>query len=167
MPIKEPRFHGEVTEKSHKNMSRILGKDTSIEIVLRKALWHRGFRFRKNYKGLPGRPDIVLTKYHIAIFCDSEFWHGKDWEVLRPKLSRGKNPDFWVKKIERNRQRDVDEERSLRAMGYTVLRFWGKDILSRPEECVQIIVDTLFEIKMQKYEDSIETELIKRDQESN
>ena len=71
MSIKEPRFHGEVTEKSHKNMSRIRGKDTSIEVVLRKALWHRGFRYRKNYKGLPGRPDIVLTKYRIAIFCVS------------------------------------------------------------------------------------------------
>ena len=61
MPTKEPRFHGEVTEKSHKNMSKIRGKDTNIEVVLRKALWHRGFRYRKNYKGLPGRPDIVLA----------------------------------------------------------------------------------------------------------
>ena len=73
MPIKEPRFHGEVTEKSHKNMSKIRGKDTSIEVVLRKALWHRGFRYRKNYKGLPGRPDIVLTKYRIAIFVTVSF----------------------------------------------------------------------------------------------
>ena len=88
MPTKEPRFHGEVTEKSHKNMSRICGKDTSIEVVLRKALWHRGFRYRKNYKGLPGRPDIVLTKYRIAIFCDSEFFHGKDWEILKPCLEK-------------------------------------------------------------------------------
>ena len=103
MLTKEPRFHGEVTEKSHKNMSKIRGNDTSIEIVLRKALWHRGFRYRKNYKGLPGRPDIVLTKYRIAIFCDSEFFHGKDWEILKPKLEKGKNPDYWVKKIERNR----------------------------------------------------------------
>lgn len=90
MPTKEPRFHGEVTEKSHKNMSKIRGKDTNIEVVLRKALWHRGFRYRKNYKGLPGRPDIVLTKYRIAIFCDSEFFHGKDWEILKPRLEKGK-----------------------------------------------------------------------------
>ena len=154
-------------EQTHLIMSSVHSKNTNIEVALRKELWRQGYRYRKNVKTLPGKPDIVFTKYKLAIFCDSEFWHGKDWEVLRPKLSRGKNPDFWVKKIERNRQRDVDEERSLRAMGYTVLRFWGKDILSRPEECVQIIVDTLFEIKMQKYEDSIETELIKRDQESN
>lgn len=106
---KEPRFHGEVTEKSHKNMSKIRGKDTSIEIVLRKALWEKGYRYRKNCKDLPGRPDIVLTKYRIAIFCDSEFFHGKDWEVLKPKLEKGKNSDYWVKKIQRNIQRDEDE----------------------------------------------------------
>lgn len=77
MPTKEPRFHGEVTEKSHKNMSRIRGKDTSIEVVLRKALWHRGFRYRKNYKELPGRPDIVLPKYRIAIFVTVNFFMEK------------------------------------------------------------------------------------------
>ena len=75
MPAKEPRFHGEVTEKSHKNMSRIRGKDTSIEVVLRKALWHKGFRYRKNYKGLPGRPDIVLSKttYKHGLFSTGSF----------------------------------------------------------------------------------------------
>ena len=83
-------------EQRHKNMSSIKSKDTSIELVLRKALWNKGIRYRKNYKELPGTPDIVLTKYKIAIFCDSEFFHGKDWEVLRPKLEIGKNPDFWI-----------------------------------------------------------------------
>ena len=73
MPEKEPRFHGEVTEKSHKNMSRIHGKDTRIEIVMRKALWSRGFRYRKNYKELPGTPDIVLTKYKIVIISYCHF----------------------------------------------------------------------------------------------
>ena len=72
----EPRFHGEVTEKSHRNMSRIRGKDTSIEVKLRKALWRKGIRYRKNYKKIPGRPDIAITKYKIAVFCDSEFFHG-------------------------------------------------------------------------------------------
>ena len=87
---KEPRFHGEVSEKSHKNMSRIRGKDTSIEVALRKALWAKGYRFRKNYKKLPGRPDIALTKYKIAIFCDSEFFHGKDWTHLSRNLKQEK-----------------------------------------------------------------------------
>ena len=89
----EPRFSGEVSEKSHKMMSKIRGKDTSIEVALRKVLWRRGYRYRKNLKSLPGSPDIALTKYKIAIFCDSEFFHRKDWEVLKGKLQTGKNPD--------------------------------------------------------------------------
>lgn len=76
-------------EQRHKNMSHIKSRDTLIEVKLRKALWNKGYRYRKNYSKLPGKPDIVLTKYKIAIFCDSEFFHGKDWEVLRPRLERG------------------------------------------------------------------------------
>ena len=68
-------------EQRHRNMSNIKNKDTSIELKLRKALWEKGYRYRKNYNKLPGKPDIVLTKYRIAIFCDSEFFHGKDWEL--------------------------------------------------------------------------------------
>ena len=82
-----------------KNMSKIHSKDTSIELCLRKALWHKGYRYRKNYKALPGSPDIVLTKYKIAIFCDSEFFHGKDWEYLKLRLEKGNNPDYWIKKL--------------------------------------------------------------------
>ena len=72
-------------EQRKKCMSHIRSKDTGIEVALRKALWHKGYRYRKNYKELPGTPDIVLSKYHIAIFCDSEFWHGKDWDILKPR----------------------------------------------------------------------------------
>ena len=77
MSTKEPRFHGEVTEKSHKNMSKIRGKNTSIEVVLRKALWNRGFRYRKNYKGLPGSPDIVLTSIVLQFFVIVSFFMEK------------------------------------------------------------------------------------------
>ena len=80
-------------------MSCIHGKDTSIEVVLRKALWTKGYRYRKNYKLLPGRPDIAITKYKIAVFCDSEFFHGKDWETLRNKLRMGKNSDYYSETI--------------------------------------------------------------------
>ena len=144
----EPRFSGEVSEKSHKMMSKIRGKDTSIEVVLRKALWHRGFRYRKNYKGLPGRPDIVLTKYRIAIFCDSEFFHGKDWEILKPRLERGKNSDFWVAKISRNRERDDEINKKLLFMGWTVIRFWGTDIKKNTDECIRVIEETIFDLKV-------------------
>ena len=76
------------SETVSKNMRSIHSKDTSIELQLRKALWHKGYRYRKNYKALPGSPDIVLTKYKIAIFCDSEFFHGKDWEILKLRLEK-------------------------------------------------------------------------------
>ena len=97
-------------EQRHKNMKNIRGTDTKIEIILRKALWAKGYRYRKNYSKLPGKPDIVLTKYKIAIFCDGEFFHGKDWEVLKPRLEKSNNSEFWISKISRNRERD-DEER--------------------------------------------------------
>lgn len=150
---KEPRFHGEVSEKSHKNMSHIRGKDTSIELALRKALWAKGYRFRKNYKGLPGSPDIALIKYKIAVFCDSEFFHGKDWERLKEKLEKGKNPGYWISKIQRNMERDLEKDQMLRFAGWTVIHFWGKDILNNPDECVEIIEETIFDLKMSEIED--------------
>lgn len=147
--VPEPRFNGEVSPKSHKTMSRIRGKDTSIEIALRKALWHRGIRYRKNVKSLPGRPDIAITKHKIAIFCDSEFFHGKDWEVLRPKLEKGKNPDYWIPKIQRNMQRDQEKDQALIFAGWTVIHFWGKDILKNTDECIRVIEETIFSMQVQ------------------
>ena len=135
-------------KQRHDNMSHIRGKDTSIEIKLRKALWEKGYRYRKNYKKLPGSPDIAITKYKLAIFCDSEFFHGKDWDILKPRLSRGSNPDFWIKKIERNKQRDDENDKKLLFVGWTVIHFWGKDILKRTDECVRVIEETIFDIKI-------------------
>ena len=149
---KEPRFYGDVTEKSHKNMSRIKGKDTSIEIALRKALWKRGYRYRKNYKGLPGTPDIAITKYKIAIFCDSEFFHGKDWEMLKIKLEKGKNAGYWTSKIQRNIERDEVKNKKLRFEEWTVIHFWGKDILKNADECVKVIEEAIFDLKMTEVE---------------
>lgn len=135
-------------EQRHKNMKNIKNKDTGIEVTLRNALWNKGYRYRKNDKRLPGKPDIVLTKYKIAIFCDSEFFHGKDWEVLRSQLERGKNADFWIKKISKNQQRDEEVNKQLQYLGWTVIRFWGKDITKHTEECVQVIEETIFDTMM-------------------
>ena len=129
------------------NMRKIHSKDTAIELLLRKALWHKGYRYRKNYKALPGSPDIVLTKYKIAIFCDSEFFHGKDWEILKLRLEKGKNPDFWVKKIERNRNRDYENDKKLLFLGYTVLHFWGQDISKHTDECLQAIEEAIWDAR--------------------
>ncbi len=143
-------------EQRHENMKNIKSKDTSIECILRKTLWHKGYHYRKNYKGLPGKPDIVLTKYRIAIFCDSEFFHGKDWDKLRKQLECGNNADFWIKKISENRDRDIEVDKQLYAMGWKVLRFWGKDIKKHTDECVKTVDEAVFDRKMedQEMEDS-------------
>lgn len=137
-------------ETISKNMSRIRSKDTSIEVKLRKELWHKGYRYRKNYKKLPGSPDIALTKYKIAVFCDSEFFHGKDWEVLKARLEKGNNPEYWIKKIERNRDRDVENDKKLLFLGWTVIHFWGKDILQNTEECIRVIEEMIWDIQINK-----------------
>lgn len=135
-------------EQRHKSMSHIKSKDTSIEVKLRRALWQKGYRYRKNYKVLPGKPDIAITKYKIAIFCDSEFFHGKNWEILKPHLEEGNNSDYWIPKIEKNRKRDDVINKQLLFLGWTVVRFWGKDILQNVDECVQVINDVIWDIKM-------------------
>lgn len=131
-------------EQRHKNMSHIKNKDSKIEQVLRKALWDKGYRYRKNYSKLPGKPDIVLTKYRIAIFCDSEYFHGKDFENLKTQLIKAKDPDFWIDKIQRNIERDDEVNQLLRSMEWTVLRFWGKDILKNTNQCVQAVEEAMF-----------------------
>ena len=135
-------------EQRRKNMQHIRGKDTTIEVILRKALWARGYRYRKNYKRIPGSPDIVLTKYKIAIFCDGEFFHGKDWEVLKPRLEKSNNSEFWIKKISRNLERDDEINKKLLFMGWTVIRFWGSEIKKNTDECIRVIEETIFDIKL-------------------
>lgn len=134
-------------EQRKRNMRNIHGKDTKIERVLRKALWAKGYRYRKNYKQLPGKPDIVLTKERIAIFCDSEFFHGKDWALLKEKLSHSDNGDFWIEKIYKNIQRDDEVDKELFFLGWTVIRLWGKDILKNTDECIRAIEERIAENK--------------------
>ena len=137
-------------EQRRKNMQRIKGKNTSIEIKLCKALWKKGYHYRKNYKELPGSPDIVLTKYKVAIFCDSEFFHGKDWDKLKARLEKGEKGDYWTKKITRNMERDEDVNKQLMFRGWTVLRFWGDEIKKNTDECVKVIEEAIFDISMEE-----------------
>ena len=132
-------------EQRHRNMANIKSKDTSIELLLRKALWNKGYRYRKNCKLLPGKPDIVLTKYKIAIFCDSEFFHGKDWEVKKEKLKKSSNSTYWISKIERNMERDKENDQQLLFQGWTVIHFWGNDIKKHPDDCIKVIEELIFE----------------------
>ena len=132
-------------DQRRKNMQSIRSKDTSLELKLRSALWNEGIRYRKNYNKLPGKPDIAITKYKIAIFCDSSFWHGRNYKEKRKVAT---NPEYWDEKIIRNLQRDKQVNEQLYAMGWTVLRFWDDDINNNIDECVETVKDALLESKL-------------------
>lgn len=142
------RVYTNVTKQRSHTMSHIRRENTSIEVELRKALWEKGFRYRKNYKDLPGAPDICMTKYKIVILCDSEFFHGKDWDIKRPKVANGNNGNYWVKKIEENMDRDKSIDKRLLFLGWTVIHFWGQEIMKNTDECIKIIEETIFDIEM-------------------
>jgi DNA mismatch endonuclease (patch repair protein) len=128
-------------EQIHYTMSRIRGKDTKIEIVFRRALWRSGIRYRKNFAVLPGKPDIAITKYKIAVFCDGEFWHGKDWASQKSRLHS--NRDFWVSKIEKTMARDNKTDMQLERLGWYVLRFWGGEIKENLDACVKAVEEAI------------------------
>ena len=123
-------------EQRKKNMRAIRSKDTTIELALRKALWQRGIRYRKI-----GKPDIVITKYRIAVFCDSDFWHGYDWENRKARIKSNQN--YWIPKIERNMKRDREVTAALVEQGWIVLRFWEHTIRKELEECVDDIQEAV------------------------
>jgi DNA mismatch endonuclease Vsr len=128
-------------EQRKKNMQAVKNSGSLIEILLRKALWKKGYRYRKNDKNLIGKPDIVLTKYKIAVFCDSEFWHGYDWDNKKNEIHS--NRDFWIKKIESNINRDAVVSKALSDAGWHVVRFWGKDIKRDAEACAAYIEELI------------------------
>ena len=128
----------ETTPQKSKNMKAVKSHDTKIEVTLRKALWHKGIRYRKNYKLYSCKPDIVITKHKIAIFCDGDFWHGKeDPDTVKTHKS------FWTEKIRRNMERDLENTIELRDNGWTVLRFWESEIQSNLSDCINIILNTI------------------------
>lgn len=131
-------------------MQHIRSTNTKIEVILRKALWEKGIRYRKNYKNLPGKPDIAITKYRIAVFCDGEFFHGKDWEKLELKLQNSNNSEYWIKKIYRNIQRDEEINKAIQSKDWIVLRFWGNDIKKHTKECVKVIEETIFKRRIEE-----------------
>ena len=113
-------------EQRRRNMQAVKNKDSQIELTLRLALYHKGYRYRKNFSKVFGHPDIVFTREQVVVFCDSEFWHGHDWETRKNDFKS--KQDFWIPKIERNMERDKEVTEHLKAEGYIVLRYWGKQI---------------------------------------
>lgn len=124
----------ETTPEISKRMSTVRLKGGKAETILAKSLWQLGVRYRKNYKKLPGSPDIAITKYKIAVFIDGEFWHGKDWEDKKKRLKR--NRDYWIEKIEENMARDIRNDDSLIDKGWIPIHFWEKEVLKDIESCI-------------------------------
>lgn len=129
------------SSQRHKNMKHIKSQDTKPEVLLRKALWNYGIRYRKNYKKLPGKPDIVLIKQKIAIFVDGDFWHGRDMGGIRRQVKT--NKAYWLPKIERNIERGKEVNDALLNEGWLVLRFWESDIKKDLAGCVKTILSYL------------------------
>ena len=101
--MKHPKSY-DTTPEISRRMSHVHLKKGKAETLLAKALWHKGLRYKRNDKPLPGSPDIAVQKYHIAIFIDGEFWHGQNWDERKKKLNH--NREYWVEKIEENIARD-------------------------------------------------------------
>ena len=124
-----------------KNMRAIRSRNTSTENRLAKLIWAAGYRYRRNDKSVPGKPDICFKGKRVAVFCDGEFWHGKDWKTKRNKISQ--NRAYWIPKIERNIERDKQVNRELRKQGWTVLRFWHEEVERDAERCAEKVIKVL------------------------
>lgn len=122
-------------------MKAIKNSGSIIERKLQLELWHRGYRYRKNVKGIIGKPDIVFLKDKVVVFCDSEFWHGFEWETRKNDIKS--NQEFWIPKIERNIQRDKEVNEQLQKDGWIVIRFWGKEIMKNTQACADIVEEEI------------------------
>lgn len=128
-------------EQRRKNMQAIRNKATKDEVLLAKALWQRGHRYRKNDKTVFGKPDLTFTRYKLAIFVDGEYFHGKDWDTEKHRIQT--NKDFWWTKIEGNMKRDIQVNEELVKNGWKVLRFWSKEIRKNLANCIKKIEENL------------------------
>ena len=133
--------HYDTDEATSKRMSKVKLKRGDAETLLAKALWKEGFRYRLNYKNLPGSPDIAITKYKIAIFVDGEFWHGYNWEEKKTKLKR--NKEYWIEKIGENIARDNRVDKELIAMEWAPIHFWSKEVNNNLESCLKTIQESV------------------------
>ncbi len=151
--MKHPKYY-DTDEATSKRMSKVKLKRGDAEVLLGKRLWYKGFRYRVNYKALPGSPDLAILKYHIAVFVDGEFWHGYDWDNRKSRLKR--NRDYWIEKIEENMNRDTRVDKELLAIGWTPIHFWTKEVLKDTDNCVATIEELAFEMKIQDYDIEID-----------
>ena len=138
--MKHPKNY-DTDEKTSKRMANVKLKHGDAEVLLAKKLWEKGYRYRLNWKALPGSPDIAILKHNIAVFVDGEFWHGYDWENKKKALKR--NREYWVEKIEENINRDREVDLKLRYREWIPIHFWTKEVINNPDLCVQEIIDEI------------------------
>lgn len=136
-----PSFRGlhSSSERASTTLRAVKRTDTRPERLLRSALWRRGLRYRVHCADLPGRPDIVFRAPRVVVFCDGDFWHGRDWPERRARLARGSNPTYWIRKIERNIERDREQTHALRREGWIVIRVWEGDVARDPERVARSV----------------------------
>lgn len=140
------------TPETRKRMGKVKLKGGKAESMLAKALWHRGYRYRRNDKRLPGSPDIAILKYRIAVFVDGEFWHGKDWETRKGRLKR--NREYWIQKIEENIAREQRDDARLRQVGWLPIHFWEKEVLKSVSDCVAEIEECVVRLLVERADDA-------------
>lgn len=142
---KAPNFKGlePSSEKASRMLAKVKGADTEGEKLLRSTLWRLGFRFRKNVRELSGKPDIVFQRERVVVFCDGDFWHGRNWRKDKRRLAAGPNAPYWVAKIAANRDRDKRYNKELKKLGWSVLRFWESDVRADPTRAAQEIAEVV------------------------
>ena len=145
--MKHPKSY-DSTPETRKRMGKVKLKGSKAECTFAKALWHKGYRYRRNDKRLPGSPDIAILKHRIAIFVDGEFWHGKDWASRKERLVR--NREYWIEKIEENIARDQRNDQALLQLGWTPIHFWEKEVLKKLPTCVAVIDDLIIDLMVDK-----------------
>ena len=143
--IKVPRFEeGQgfyATEKSSSTMRKIRSKNTKTEIKFRNALWSQGCRYRLHAKGIIGKPDIIFVSHRLLLFVDGDFWHGHNWEEKKKRLVSNKS--YWIPKIQRNMQRDIEVTEALLKEGWKVIRFWEHEIVKDLNACILKVMSAL------------------------
>lgn len=138
--MKHPKQY-DTDEATSRRMANVKLKGGSDEEAIAKALWQKGYRYWRNYKKLPGSPDIAIQKHHIAVFVDGEFWHGYDWENRKQKLHR--NREYWIEKIEENIARDARVDCQLKEIGWTPIHFWSKEVKKDLQSCINSIEELI------------------------
>lgn len=138
--MKHPKSY-DSTPEIRRRMGKVRLKNGKAETILAKMIWHKGYRYRRNYKKLPGSPDIAILRFRIAVFVDGEFWHGENWEERKAKLRH--NREYWIEKIEENMARDKRVDAQLKELGWIPIHFWEKQVLKNTDECLNAILELI------------------------